>query len=74
MWTKMQAVSALLTGIITYQVYYNILANQELGGKYQDINRVIYSWVSLIPSILLGIYTFKLLSAKIDNDMRLKLL
>ena len=58
--TCMQITSALLTGVVSYQVYYNIKANEEMGEKYMSLGRTLYAWVSLLPGVALGAFVTKL--------------
>ena len=51
---------AFLTAVIGYQAYYNYKANEEMGGKYQNLDHVLYSFYSLFPGIALGLYATKL--------------
>ena len=52
--------SVFLTAVIGYQAYYNYKANEEMGGKYQKLDHVIYSFYSLLPGIALGLYATRL--------------
>ena len=56
----MQITSALLTSVVSYQVYYNIKANEEMREKYMSLERTLYAWVSLIPGVALGAFVTKL--------------
>ena len=57
---KQTCIFALLTAVLVYQAYYNYKANQEMGGKYQSLDRVLYSFVSLLPAVALGLYATRL--------------
>ena len=52
--------SVLLTAIISYQAYYMFKASEEMGGKYADLDHVLYGWVSLLPAIALGSFAIRL--------------
>ena len=56
----MQITSALLTGVVTWQVYYNYKANEEMGEKYMSLGRALYAWISLLPGVALGAFATKL--------------
>ena len=53
-----------LTGLIAYQAFYNWGGAHELGGKYTELEHLLYSVFSLLPAIYLGIHAFKLAGAK----------
>ena len=65
--TRLKLVSILLTTCIVYQVYYNYKASEELGEKYQELDRIIYGWVSLLPGVLLGTFIIRLSYASEDK-------
>ena len=50
----------LMTGLISYQLVYNLLGSLELGGKYMSAGWLVYAVATLIPGILIGIYASKL--------------
>ena len=70
--TLLKLISIALTACVAYQVYYNYKANEELGGKYQDLSHTIYGWVSLLPGVALGTFVTRLSFA--ENDERANLL
>ena len=68
-----QVVSILLTAVITYQAHYMFKASEEMGEKYQNLDHVLYGWVSLLPGILLGSFAIRLSFASCQDE-RAKLL
>ena len=56
-----------LTGLITYQAWYNFVGAMELGGKNMDVKSLAYSVGSLIPAIALGFHASKLAFAKTEE-------
>ena len=66
--TCMQITSALLTGVVTWQVYYNYKANEEMGEKYMSLGHALYAWISLLPGVALGAFVTKLSFA--DKNQR----
>ena len=68
-----KVVSILLTAAIAYQIHYNYKASEELGGKYANMDHVLYGWVSLLPALLLGSFAIRLSFAG-SKDEKAKLL
>ena len=53
-----------MTCLVTYQAIYNFRGAWELGGKYLDWRSLLYSVVSLVPAIALGIHACRMVFAK----------
>ena len=68
-----KVVSILLTAVIAYQAYYMFKASEEMGGKYQNLDHILYGWVSLLPALLLGSFAIRLSFAN-SSDEKAKLL
>ena len=57
-----------LTVMIGCQTWYNFMGARELGGKYLDLESILYYIGSLIPAIFLGVNACKLVFAKDDHE------
>ena len=53
-----------MTCLITYQAVYNLRGAMELGRHYLHLTSLLYSVVSLVPAIALGIHACRMVFAK----------
>ena len=47
------------TLVITYQIYYNYRAVEDMGDGYLNTSSLFYNLVALIPALFLGIHCIK---------------
>ena len=54
----------VITCLVAYQAIYNLRGAMELGGNYMSWRSLLYSVVSLVPAIALGIHACRMVFAK----------